>query len=182
DSRTCNMDGPTSGTSCDSGQVKMGPLAEDKEGQHGDGVQNASTNISRQSTPLPYATRRPTYHCYDILDTPYLFLDHLTHSYSTCTMLSSCINDLPVKPDATEMVQSYWGSVPEPLDTRTQGMEAHTLTPHTVDTTHSPACCKLPYWVTAQAWTFEHTAAMWTHQLRVNYGSILHSFIYRNPY
>ncbi|KIK78043.1 hypothetical protein PAXRUDRAFT_165043, partial [Paxillus rubicundulus Ve08.2h10] len=57
------------------------------------------------------------------------------------------IDNLPAKLDAAEMVQGYWGSVPEPLDTRTQGTEACGSTVHTVNTTRSPTHRELPYWV-----------------------------------
>ncbi|KIK76507.1 hypothetical protein PAXRUDRAFT_169728 [Paxillus rubicundulus Ve08.2h10] len=75
------------------------------------------------------------------------------------------------EPDVTEMVQGYWGSVPEPLDTRTQGTKARTLTLHTVYTTHSPVHCKLPYWVImlkcSTSATYTDIAASWTHASRV---------------
>ncbi|KIK76506.1 hypothetical protein PAXRUDRAFT_169729, partial [Paxillus rubicundulus Ve08.2h10] len=47
-----------------------------------------------------------------------------------------------LSPDTAETVQGYW---PEPLDTRTQCMEACTLTPHTVNITCSPTHHELPY-------------------------------------
>ncbi|KIK82639.1 hypothetical protein PAXRUDRAFT_153584, partial [Paxillus rubicundulus Ve08.2h10] len=92
-------------------------------------------HVLRPPTPLPIAVPQPT---------------HLTN-------LPHCCGHLKMAPrkagqlDVTEMVHSYWGSVLEPLDTRTQGTEAHTSTLYTVDTTHPPAHHELPYQVAAQA-------------------------------
>ncbi|KIK75696.1 hypothetical protein PAXRUDRAFT_171979, partial [Paxillus rubicundulus Ve08.2h10] len=75
------------------------------------------------------------------------------------------------EPDATEMVQGYWGSVPEPPDTRMQGTEARGSTAHTVDTTRSPTRRKLPYQVItlerSTLVTYTDIAAPRTHASRV---------------
>ncbi|KAF8833877.1 hypothetical protein BDN67DRAFT_976371 [Paxillus ammoniavirescens] len=55
--------------------------------------------------------------------------------YAPCHTVVSTTT--PAQPDATETVRSYLGSIPEPPDPRTKSTEAHTSTPHTVDTTYT---------------------------------------------
>ncbi|KIK96299.1 hypothetical protein PAXRUDRAFT_10901 [Paxillus rubicundulus Ve08.2h10] len=81
-------------------------------------------HVLRPPTPLPYDTNQPTH---------LTNLPHHRRRFKTAPMKP--VSKPKPKPDAAETVQGYWWSVPEPPDTRTQGMEAHTLTPCTVDTT-----------------------------------------------
>ncbi|KAF8834328.1 hypothetical protein BDN67DRAFT_985401 [Paxillus ammoniavirescens] len=62
-------------------------------------------------------------------------------AYTVCTTLNGRVDDHPGQPDAMEMVQSYWRSVPESPDPSMMGTEAHTSiltlsTPSSI--THTP--------------------------------------------
>ncbi|KIJ09849.1 hypothetical protein PAXINDRAFT_17103 [Paxillus involutus ATCC 200175] len=52
---------PTSGTSHDSLRVETGALADNEASQQCNGKPNVSMNSPGPSTPLPYASRRPTH-------------------------------------------------------------------------------------------------------------------------
>ncbi|KIJ19312.1 hypothetical protein PAXINDRAFT_7805 [Paxillus involutus ATCC 200175] len=152
DGRTNDTGDTASSTSCESERLEMGPLAEDENGQHRDGIQNTSTNVPAPSTPPPYATKQPTH----LANPPRLRGRLKTQPTSvskpectdTRTKSNSRVDDLPDQPDATEAAQGYWGSVSEPPQSRTKGTEARTSTPHTIDITHTP---ELPYWVITRA-------------------------------
>ncbi|KIK76248.1 hypothetical protein PAXRUDRAFT_170484, partial [Paxillus rubicundulus Ve08.2h10] len=80
-------------------------------------------HILRPPTPLLIAMPQPTH------------LTNLPHRQGQLKVAPIKVS----RPDAMEMVQGDWGSVPEPpgTRTRTQGMEAHTSIPpahpHTVN-------------------------------------------------
>ncbi|KIJ13592.1 hypothetical protein PAXINDRAFT_13553 [Paxillus involutus ATCC 200175] len=133
ESRTNDTGDATSSASCDSLRVETGALSDDEASQQCNGKPRASTNSPEPSTPPtphPYDTKRPT---------------HLTNPprrRGQLKMLPTNISKPEPQPDATEAAQGYWGSVPEPPQSRSKGTEARTSTPHTVDITHTR---KLPY-------------------------------------
>ncbi|KAF8834070.1 hypothetical protein BDN67DRAFT_633140 [Paxillus ammoniavirescens] len=61
DGRMCDTGDATSSTSCDSGRVKAGLLAEDKEGQQRNDMRKASKHVPGPPTPHPSDTTRPTH-------------------------------------------------------------------------------------------------------------------------
>ncbi|KIJ10654.1 hypothetical protein PAXINDRAFT_16371 [Paxillus involutus ATCC 200175] len=129
DGRMNDMGDATSSASCDSSRVETGALANNEAGQQ-------CNEPSMPPTPLPYATRRPT---------------HLTNPPRRRGQLKPTpmnVSKPEHQPDATETAQGYWGSVPEPPQSRTKGTEARTSTPHTVDITHTR---ELPYRVITPA-------------------------------
>ncbi|KIJ14747.1 hypothetical protein PAXINDRAFT_12575 [Paxillus involutus ATCC 200175] len=155
DGRTNDTGDATSSASCDSLRVETGALADDEAGQQCNGKPRALTNSPEPSTPptpLPYATKRPTH----IANPPRRRgrLKTLStnisraRAYGVRTTSNGRVDDHPGQSDATETVQGYWGSVPEPPPSRTKGTKAHTSTPHTVDITHTR---ELPYRVITPA-------------------------------
>ncbi|KIJ06426.1 hypothetical protein PAXINDRAFT_20385 [Paxillus involutus ATCC 200175] len=61
DGRTNDTGDATSSASCNSSRVETGALAEHEDGQHRDGIRNASMNVPGPPSPLPYAMPRPTH-------------------------------------------------------------------------------------------------------------------------
>ncbi|KIJ05131.1 hypothetical protein PAXINDRAFT_21585 [Paxillus involutus ATCC 200175] len=146
DGRTNDTGDATSSASCNSSRVETGALAEHEDGQHRDGIRNASMNVPGPPSPLPYAMPRPTHitnppRRRGRLKSPPTKVSR-TRAYGLCTKSDGHADHLPVQSDATEMVRSYRGSVPKPPQSRTKGTEARTSTPHTVDITHTR---ELPY-------------------------------------
>ncbi|KIJ12438.1 hypothetical protein PAXINDRAFT_14762 [Paxillus involutus ATCC 200175] len=142
--------GPERSASCNSSRVETGALAKHETSQQHNGKPRASTSSPEPSTPptpLPYATKRPTHH-----PNPPRRRGRLktrptrvstARAYGVRTKSDGHADHLPGQLDATDKVQGYWGSVPEPPQSRMKGTEARTSTPHTVDITHTR---ELPYW------------------------------------
>ncbi|KIJ19289.1 hypothetical protein PAXINDRAFT_7789 [Paxillus involutus ATCC 200175] len=155
DGRTNDAGDATSSASCDSLRVETDALADDEAGQQCNSKPRASTSSPEPSTPptpFPYATRRPTHHVNPPrrrgrLKTLSTNVSR-ARAYGVRTTSNGRVDDHPGQLDATETVQGYWGSVPEPPPSRTKGTEAHTSTPHTVDITHTR---ELPYRVITPA-------------------------------
>ncbi|KIJ04991.1 hypothetical protein PAXINDRAFT_21728, partial [Paxillus involutus ATCC 200175] len=61
DGRTNDTGDATSSASCNSSRVETDALADDEAGQQCNGKPRASTSSPGPSTPLPYASRRPTH-------------------------------------------------------------------------------------------------------------------------
>ncbi|KIJ10858.1 hypothetical protein PAXINDRAFT_16192 [Paxillus involutus ATCC 200175] len=128
DGRTNGTGDSTSSASCDSKRVKTGVLAEDEGSQQRDDKPNVTTDLPGLPTPLLYATSRPTH----VANPPRRRGRLKTRStkvsraraYGIRTTSYGRVDDHPVQPDATEMAQRCWGSVPAPPDPRTKGTEA----------------------------------------------------------
>ncbi|KIJ07197.1 hypothetical protein PAXINDRAFT_19600 [Paxillus involutus ATCC 200175] len=136
DGRTNDTGDATSSASCNSSRVETGALAEHEDGQHRDGIRNASMNVPGPPSPLPYAMPRPTHIANPPrrrgrLKSPPTKVSR-TRAYGLRTKSDGHADHLPVQLDATETVRSYRGSVPKPPQSRTKGTEARTSTPPSI--------------------------------------------------
>ncbi|KIJ10231.1 hypothetical protein PAXINDRAFT_16736 [Paxillus involutus ATCC 200175] len=129
DGRTNDTGDAMSSASCNSSRVETGVLAEHKD-----------------ADDLP---TRSTHHVVaDDSSQQHLRTSAEPERTEYAPRQNGRVDDHPDQPDATEAAQGYWGSVPEPPQSRTKGTETRTSTPHTVDITHTR---KLPYRVITPA-------------------------------
>ncbi|KIJ06076.1 hypothetical protein PAXINDRAFT_20712 [Paxillus involutus ATCC 200175] len=127
DGRTNDTGDATSSASCDSLRVETGALADDEAGQQCNGKPRASMNSPEPSmppTPHPSDTTQPTH-----LANPPRRRGRLktlstnvsrTRAYGLRIKSDGHADHHPAQPDATETAQGYWGSVPEPPQSRTK--------------------------------------------------------------
>ncbi|KIJ08005.1 hypothetical protein PAXINDRAFT_18829 [Paxillus involutus ATCC 200175] len=151
DGRTNDTGDATSSASCDSLRVETGALAEHEDGQQQNGTQNISTDVPTPSTPSTKRPKRPTHHANPPRRRGRLKTQPMKVSQPERTVYAPSqtveLTTYPDQSDVTETVQGYWGSIPKPPDSRSNGTEARTSTPHP----YAPTSRELPNRVTARA-------------------------------
>ncbi|KAF8836669.1 hypothetical protein BDN67DRAFT_1014489 [Paxillus ammoniavirescens] len=134
DGRMSDTGDAMSSTSCDSGRVEAGLLAENEEGQQRNDMRKASKHVPGPPTPHPSNTTRPT---------------HLTNPPRHRGRLKMTPTDVS-QPERTESTgcdgngTELLGECPRATRPKDEGHQGPYVDADTVDTTYAPTSRKLP--------------------------------------